>query len=100
MDFTHNAFIFIFMTTVQNQNFSHNRLITFGKFISNYLQDFSLSVFHNSTLHPDSPMFLNLSHNVINISNYLQDFSLSVFHNSTLHPDSPLFLNLSHNAIR
>ena len=77
MNFTHNAFIFIFifMTTVQNQNFSHNRIITFWKFISNYLQDFSLSVFHNSTLHPDSPMFLNLSHNAIRwVSYFIQRY--------------------------
>ena len=27
--------------------------------------DFSLSVFDNCTLHPDTPLFLNLSHNVL-----------------------------------
>ena len=31
----------------------------------NSLNDFSLSVFDNCTLHPDTPMFLNLSHNVL-----------------------------------
>ena len=31
----------------------------------NSLSDFSLSVFNNCTLNPDSPLFLNLSHNVL-----------------------------------
>ena len=73
-----HLYLFLWLQYIQNQNFSHNRIITFCKFISNYLQDFSLSVFHNSTLHPDSPMFLNLSHNAIRwVSYIIQRYSTS-----------------------
>ena len=57
---------------------SHNKITSINRraFISlphlqklelqyNSLNDFSLSVFANCTRHPDSPMFLNLSHNVL-----------------------------------
>ena len=57
---------------------SHNKLSTINRhsFVSlphlqklelqyNLLNDFSLSVFTNCTGHPDSPLFLNLSHNVL-----------------------------------
>ena len=31
----------------------------------NHLEEFSCSVFRNTSLHPDTPLFLNLSHNSI-----------------------------------
>lgn len=58
----------------------------------NSLNDFSLSVFDNCTQHPDSPMFLNLSHNVLR-------HLLPSDNGATLNPPLVQLLDLSFNFI-
>ena len=59
----------------------------------NSLNDFSLSVFDNCTLNPDTPLFLNLSHNVLR--------HLLPSENGYSIPQPPLIqlLDVSHNFI-
>ena len=100
---------------------SHNKITSINRraFISlphlqklelqyNSLNDFSLSVFANCTRHPDSPMFLNLSHNVLrHLLPRLNKVSSECFYHNIFSSDNgarltpPLvqLLDLSHNFI-